>query len=481
MSDEPLAKTSMSDEPLAAISPQVEVAATQRAAADAKRADQAAHTAAQRAEAVQGEQPSLRAQVSAQGARKAAADADVALAQSERAAQAAVDQAEQTDQLLLDEQARRVAAQVSDSQPFGLPGKRSRRRSPLRWGFTVTAGGLLALLAGKALVTVRHELLLILIAAFVAIGLDPAVRWLVTRGLRRSLAVAVIAVGFLVLVGGFIAAAVPPLVKQATQLSHQGPTYLKQLSDRHSLIGRLNLQFHVVDHLKAQSSAAGALNAAGGVIKAGTVVLSVTFEIVIVLVLIIYFLADLPRIKDALYRLAPRHRRPRLGLLGDEVIARVGGYVLGNVLTSLVAAVGNYVVLLALHVPYALVLSILVGVLDLIPLVGSSIGGAIVALIALAAVSGTAALITVIYHVGYRLFEDYLLNPRVLRRTVDVSPVVTVIAVLIGGGLLGVTGALIAVPTAAAIQLLLQEVVYPQRDNDLAAPAEDQDRYVIGP
>lgn len=184
------------------------------------------------------------------------------------------------------------------------------------------------------------------------------------------------------------------------------------------------------------------------------------------LVLVIYFLADLTKIKNAVYRLAPKHRRPRVGLLGDEIIARVGGYVLGNVLTSLVAIVGNYVVLLLLGVPYALVLSILVGILDLVPLVGSTIGGAIVALVALATVSGTAALITIGYHVVYRLLEDYWLNPRVLRKTVDVSPVVTVIAVLVGGALLGITGALLAVPTAAAIQLVLVEVVYPLRDTE---------------
>ncbi len=127
--------------------------------------------------------------------------------------------------------------------------------------------------------------------------------------------------------------------------------------------------------------------------------------------------------------------------------------------------------LVALHVPYALALSILVGVLDLIPLVGSTVGGVIVAL---AAVSTTAALITVAYHVLYRVFEDYLLNPRVLRRTVDVSPLVTVVAVLLGGSLLGVTNALIAVPAAAAVQLLLTEVLYPQRDTASAPTGPHQ-------
>lgn len=444
-----------------------------RAASAASAASSAGTSATQArslAEDAEEQSPGPRARALVGAARQTEAVVQDAERMAVDAEQAALRLAEQSDELLLDEHARRTAAQVSHDQPFGVPGPRGTRRGPLRWGFTVTAGGLLALLAGRALTIVAHELLLILIAAFVAIGLDPAVRFLVQRGMRRSYAVALIALVFLAAVGGFIAAAVPPLVKQGSQLLTRGPSYLKELNDKHSLLGRLNLQYHLADKLKAQTSGGNALHAAGGVLHAGTVVLGVTFEVVIVLVLIIYFLADLDKIKNALYRLAPKHRRPRLGLLGDEVIARVGGYVLGNVLTSVVAVLGNYIVLLVLHVPYALVLSILVGILDLIPLVGSSIGGVIVALVALATVSGTAAAITVAYHVVYRLFEDYLLNPRVLRKTVDVSPVVTVIAVLLGGSLLGVTGALIAVPAAAAVQLLLQEVVYPQRDAATARP-----------
>ena len=138
--------------------------------------------------------------------------------------------------------------------------------------------------------------------------------------------------------------------------------------------------------------------------------------------------------------------------------------MLGNVATSVVAIVTSYILLLILGVPYALVLSVLTGILDLIPLVGSSIAGVIVALVALATVSPAASLITVVFHVIYRVFEDYLLNPRVLRRTVDVSPLVTIVAVILGGALLGIVGALVAVPAAAAVQLILTEVVYPARD-----------------
>jgi predicted PurR-regulated permease PerM len=433
-----------------------------------ERADTAAHETAAKVDAAAAEVPAPATREAADVAHGAEEAADEALVQAEAAEAAALAAAEESDDLLLEKEAREVAAQVSEEQPFGLPGRKGDRNSPFRWGFMVAAGALVALVLGQALATVEHQILLVLIAAFIAIGLDPAVRFLVARGMRRSVAVGVIVCSFLAAVAGFVAAAIPPLVEQGSQLSDKAPTYLQQLNDEHSFLGRLNLQYHVADHLKEQVSGQGI--SAGGVLHAGTVVLSATFETVIVLVLVIYFLADLTNIKNAVYRLAPKHRRPRVGLLGDEIIVRVGGYVLGNVLTSLVAIVGNYIVLLILDVPYALVLSILVGVLDLVPLVGSTIGGAIVALVALATVSSAVALITIGYHVLYRLVEDYWLIPKVMRKTVDVSPMVTIIAVLIGGALLGITGAVLAVPVAAAVQLLLVEVLYPQRDAE-AAPS----------
>ncbi len=386
------------------------------------------------------------------------------LERAEDAAVAAVRTAGQADVLLLDTRARRLAAQVGAGQPFGVPGARASRRSDLHRAFSVTTGALLAVLVGFALYTVRDELVLLLVAAFIAIGLDPAVRWLVRRGVSRPVAVAVIAVIALGLFAGFVAAAFPPLAKEAGQLAQSGPRYARDLQDQHNTLGRLNAKYHATERIQQALQNGLTVKTAGGLLSAGTAVLSFTFQLVVTLVLVVYFLADLPRIKQVLYRLVALRHRPRFGLLADEVIFRVGGYVLGNVATSMVAIVTSYVLLLILGVPYALVLSVLTGVLDLIPLVGSSIAGVVVALVALATVSPTASLITVVFHVIYRLFEDYLLNPRVLRKTVDVSPLVTIIAVILGAALLGIVGALIAVPAAAAVQLVLTEVVYPNRD-----------------
>ena len=399
-----------------------------------------------------------------EAAGEAARLADEAEDEVDVAVSAAVEAGLPPDALLLDEQERRIAAGANEEQPFGTPSTPARTRGPLATGFTVTVGVLLAVALGLAVRALEHQLLLLLVAAFVAIGLDPVVAFLVRRGLARGWAVAVVSVLGLALLGGFLASIAAPLSREVTALIDAFPGYLQDLQDRSSTLGRLNEQLHLTERAQALASEGIGAQTAGDLLEVGSRVAAGVFDTVVVLVLIIYFLADLPRITAAGYRLVPRHRRPRVGLLGDAILARVGGYVLGNVTTSIIATVFTFIALTLLHVPYALVLAVLVGVLDLVPLVGSTIGGAIAALVALGAQGVAEAVTVVVFTIVYRLVADYAINPVVLRRTVDVSPLVTVVAVVIGGGLLGVVGALVAVPVAAGIQLLLTEVVYPQRD-----------------
>ncbi len=191
----------------------------------------------------------------------------------------------------------------------------------------------------------------------------------------------------------------------------------------------------------------------------GTLVSTLT-----VLILTLYFLLNYEGIKNTLYRLAPRSRRARVGLISDEVLHRTGGYVLGNLATSLVAGVSTAVFLSVLGVPYAVALGMFVAIVDLIPLVGATIGAVGVSVVAFF-VSVPVGLIAIGYYVAYQQFENYVLVPRVMQRTVSVSPVTTIVAVLIGGSLLGVLGALLAIPVAAAVQLVLCEVYYPRQDS----------------
>jgi predicted PurR-regulated permease PerM len=200
-----------------------------------------------------------------------------------------------------------------------------------------------------------------------------------------------------------------------------------------------------------------------GLLGAGQVVFSALATALILIVLTVYFLVDLPRIRATLYRLVPHSRRPRAILLGDEIFAKVGGYVLGNLLTSLITGVVIFAFLVIVGVPYALLLSLFVAILDLVPVIGSTIAGVVVCLVALS-VSLHVCLATIGFFLIYRLVEDYLLVPRIIGRAVKVPALVTVVAVLLGGALMGIVGALVAIPTAAALLLLGQEMLFPRLD-----------------
>jgi predicted PurR-regulated permease PerM len=307
-------------------------------------------------------------------------------------------------------------------------------------------------------------LILLLIAAFLAIGLNPAVEALGRRGLSRSRSVGIVLVAVLLFFVGFGFAVVPPIIDQLGQLSDKAPDYVRQLQENRR-VADLDSRFHFLD--KAKDYLNHPENAGtkvfGGVLGVGKVVFSAFFSTLTVLILTLYFLSNLPSIKANFYRTVPRSRRARVGLLTDEILERVGGYVGGALIIAAFAGVTTFVLLLALGVPYPVALAMLVAITDLIPLVGATIGAAVVTLVAFF-VSVKVGIIAAVYYVGYQQIENYVLYPRVMKRSVDVSPAATVVAVLIGGSLLGVLGALLAIPIAAAVQLVLQEVVVPRQD-----------------
>lgn len=366
-------------------------------------------------------------------------------------------------ELLLDREARVEA--IGGEGGFGAPGRRFDRRSPFWIGLFGGLGVGVAYVVGASVVAARSVLLLIALAFFIAVGLEPVVALLHRRGIRRGLAVLVVALAALAAFVGFLAIAIPPLVNEIDKLANLAPHYVQELNNRSSFVGHLNAKFKIVSHLKSALSNGGVSSVTSGVFGAGKVVLGVISSIVIVVALTIYFLADLPRVTQLLYRLVPHSRRARTGLLIDEAFARVGGFVLGNLLTSVIAAVGTFIWLTIFAVPYPLLLSVFVGLMDLIPIVGSTVAGVIVSLVALT-VSLPVALATAGFYLVYRQAEDYLITPRVMMRTVQISGLATVVAVLIGGALLGIIGAVIAIPIAAAIKLVLDEVTFPRLDTE---------------
>lgn len=353
-------------------------------------------------------------------------------------------------------------AAAEDTGGLGRPGRPMNKRSPFFIGMTGAAG--LAVTYGVAVLLLRARSVLILIglALFIAAGLDRAVEWLTRRGWPRYAAVLAILLLSVGVVGGFIAAAVPPLASQATALGHEMPHYMHQLQNHNSELGKLNAHYHIQQRLTSLVSSRGT-TLIGGILGAGQVVLSAAESVLVVAVLVVYFLAAMPRIKMFIYRFFPQSRRARAILIGNEIFAKVGGFTSGNILTSLIAGVGTYIWLLAFHVPYPVLLALFVALLDLIPVIGSTIGGAVVTLVALT-VSLTVAILTLAFYIAYRLAEDYLIVPRIMGKTVQVPAVVSLVAVLIGGTLLGIIGALIAIPAAAAIRLLLDEVTFRRLD-----------------
>ena len=346
---------------------------------------------------------------------------------------------------------------------FGVPGRPLDRRSPFFVGMAAAAGVAVTIGLVELIIHARSVLVLVGLALFLAAGLDPAVTWLTNHGLRRWQAVLVTLVVLLGAIAGFLAAAIPPLAAQTTALVNELPKYLHTLQDHNSQIGKLDAQYHLQDRIRNLLQTKGG-SLIGGVLGAGEVVLSTFSAILVVAVLAIYFLADMPRIKLLAYRLAPHSRRARVILIGDEVFAKVGGFVLGNFVTSVIAGLGTYIWLVIFGVPYPILLGLLVAFLDLIPVIGSTIGGAIVTLVALT-VSLPVAIATLGFYIAYRLAEDYFVVPRVMGKTVQVPGAVSVIAVLVGGALMGIIGALVAIPAAAALRLVLQEVVFRKLDD----------------
>ena len=355
-----------------------------------------------------------------------------------------------------------AAKMSSDERPLGSLGRRFNRRSPFYIGLTASAGVAVTYGAVRTLGSLSSVLVLIGVAFFLALGLEPAVSWFVNRKLPRWAATTLVFVMFLAMLGAFLAAAIPPLVQQASELIKQAPHYIQQAQDHSSAIGRLN------DRLHLQQRITDTINGSGGsvvndVVNAGSAVFGAVADSLIVIVLTVYFLVDMPRIRTNLYRLVPHTRRPRAILIGDEVFAKVGAYVLGNVLISVIAGAATFLWLMAFDVPYPLLLGIFVALLDLVPVVGSTIAGVVVAAVALT-VSLPICIATTVFFVVFRLLEDYLLVPRIIGGVVKVPALITVVAVLIGGALLGIVGALVAIPIAAALLLLTQEVLYPRLD-----------------
>ncbi len=326
-----------------------------------------------------------------------------------------------------------------------------------RWALFASLGVVATAAMVLAVYTARGVLIRAAIALFIAISLDPAVRFLVQRGVRRGLAVTIIFVILLGLVAAFLISVIPAMVSQFTALTHDLPGYLAQLSDRSSRYRQLSDRYNITPQIQKIISSAPTKLGSGLLGLTGRV-FGALFSTLTVLVLTIYFMADLPRLRHGLVRLFPRNRRPQLGRVADVVIDKVGAYMIGNILISLVAGVASFICLTALRVPFSVPLAFVVALTDLIPMIGATLGAVIVVLLTLFSTElWPTTVLVAIFFLVYQQLENYLIAPRILRSSVNLSAAAVLMAGLIGATALGLVGALMAIPVAAALKVVLAE------------------------
>jgi predicted PurR-regulated permease PerM len=344
-----------------------------------------------------------------------------------------------------------------------------------RWAVAGTSGVLVVLLGAYGIFLVRGILVLVVIALFLSISIEPVVRWLTRRGMPRAAAVAVVVVTVVVLAAAFIWSLVPPIVNQSGRLAHELPVYVDRWSDGSKAIREVADRYHVTERLTAVVSGLPA-KLAGGAVGYFRRFIGTAASALTVLVLTIYFTADLPRLRRSLVATFPPARRGRAAEIIDVMVEKVGGYMIGNIIISVIAGVTSFICLKVLGIPYPLPLAVIVAVADLIPMIGAALGATVCMVVALFTVGlWPRTVILVLFFVLYQLVENYLLVPRIFRNTVDLPAAVVLLAALVGGTVLGLVGALMAIPIAATVKVVISPAVTeqdkPPSDSEAESPA----------
>jgi len=361
---------------------------------------------------------------------------------------------------------RRKVSKVA-SEDFGTAGKPVNTSHPFYFGFMVTVGALLALTMLQALASASAVFILIIISLFLAAGLNPAVMFFQNRGLNRGTSVGAVMASVLLFVAAFIAIAVPPLIDQGNQLLDNAPALIRDLNNN-AFINDLNNKYGVIDSLQSKIDALikdgqFAITAFGGVIGVGKAVVSGLVSTITILVLTLYFLASLPQVINIGLKFVPATRRDRVSKLTNAIVARIGSFVGGQAIIAALAAIFILIMGLIIGMPYPGPLAMVVLICGFIPLVGHFIGMSIVTVVSLTD-SITTAVIALTSYIIYVQIENYVITPRIMRKSLAIPGLVTIIAALLGASLLGLVGGLLAVPIAAAVLLILDEVVFPRAD-----------------
>lgn len=342
-------------------------------------------------------------------------------------------------------------------------------RSPFQLGFSVTLGVLVALLVGGMVGQLTTIIMYVVGALFIALGLDPVVRWLENRGVNRPLGISAVFLGFLIIIGGTLAIIIPMIAKQIAQLARSAPFLINDIAaqpwftDLESRLGSyLDLEGLLDVGQDVVSRPENWAQVAGGVWQAGLGIANGLTAAIIVLILSLYFLASLRAIKRGFYSLVPRSGRAKVIDITEQVTKSVGGYVNGMVILAFINAVLGFIMMSIIDVPFAGLVAVGVFLLALIPLIGSVAATVLVTFVALFNSPAT-AITAAIYYLIYMQIESYLFTPRVMSRVVAVPGALVVIGALAGGTLLGLLGALISIPVTAMVLMIIKQVWVPRQ------------------
>jgi predicted PurR-regulated permease PerM len=314
-----------------------------------------------------------------------------------------------------------------------------------------------------------------LIALFLAMALNPAVEFLLARGVpRRGVAVGIVYVGTLLLIAAISATFIPTLIREVNDFADAVPGYIDHLTRGRGRLGFLERDYQIVERVREaieKSGVAGVLGLSSTALSVTKSIVNAVVAIVTIAFLTLFMLLEGPAWVERFFSLLPEPSQPRWRKVGADIYRTVGGYVSGNLFISLVAGVTSTCVLLLLGVPYAVALGLVVGILDLIPLAGATIAAVIVSTVGFLH-STTAGLVLIAFFLLYQQLENHVLQPVVYGRTVQLSPLAVLIAVLIGAELAGVIGALAAIPVAGTIQVVLVDWLTHRRRQVATAGAQ---------
>ena len=315
----------------------------------------------------------------------------------------------------------------------------------------------------------------ILIAVFLAMALNPAVEFFERRGIRRVFAALLVLILAVAVIAGFLYLVLPPLIDQITEFVDAVPGLVQELTRGEGPLGFLERDYQIVERIRAALQDRGLGSVLGLTTPALSIaqsVLTAVVGVVAIVFLTLFMLIDGPRLHRSVVGLLPEGPRARWERMARGIYKTIGGYVSGNLLISFIAFIGALVILLATGVPYSVPLALVAGVFDLVPLAGATIAAVILVTVAVITKGWVIGVIVAVFFLVYQQFENHVLQPLIYGRTVQLSPLVVLAAVLIGAELAGIVGALGAIPIAGAIQVVLREYLDARRERAARSEVE---------